>query len=225
MGKGQPMKRLIMGRIVAAVMVVSAGGALVGQSAWATTGIHNFGGYAAPVTASASATITVPAADTVSCSSPRAATVDIWVGLTRGQYAANAGLNVQCLRGTPLLYVSGAAGTLSFRFPVAGGDVIEVTTSESASGTTVTAADTTTSVSDTANSVGTTTTNAMVVQFGATSTSKPIPNFGPVTLSSVTVDGSPLAGSSATARNLTRSHPPGVVPGPLSSGSFTLTET
>lgn len=214
-----------MCRVVAATMVVSAGGALVGPSASATTGIHNFGGYAAPVVASASATITVPAANTVSCSSPRASTVDMWVSLTRGQYAANAGLNVQCLRGTPLLYVSGGAGTLSFRFPVSGGDVISVMTSESATGTTVTAVDTTTTVSDTANSVGTTTINPTVVQFGATSTSKALPNFGPVTYSSVTVDGAPLAASSATARNLTRSHPPGVVPGPLSSGSFTLTET
>jgi len=149
----------------------------------------------------------------------------MWVGLTRGQYAANAGLNVQCLRGTPLLYVSGAAGTLSFRFPVAGGDVITVTASESAAGTTVTADDTTSTVSDTANNVGTTTTNAMVVQFGATSTSKSLPNFGPVTYSSVTVDGATLAAAGATLRNLTRSHPPGVVPGPLSSGSFTLSET
>jgi len=61
------MTRRIMYRVFAAAMVVSATGAVVGPSAWATTGIHNFGGYAAPVVASASATITVPAANTISC--------------------------------------------------------------------------------------------------------------------------------------------------------------
>lgn len=214
-----------MCRVVAAAVVASAAGALVGPSAFATTGIHNFGGYAAPVVASASATITVPAASTITCSSPRATTVDMWVAITRGQYAANAGLNVQCIKGTPILFVSGAAGTVFFRFPVTGGDVISVSVSESPTATTANAVDTTSSEGDTANSVGTTTTNATVVQFGATSTSKSLPNFGPVTYSSVTVDGAPLAASSATVRNLTRSHPPGVVPGPLSAGSFTLTET
>jgi hypothetical protein len=46
-----------------------------------------------------------------------------------------------------------------------------------------------------------------------------------VVFSSATVDGNPLVASIATSRNLTRGHPPGVVPGPISSGSFTLTET
>ena len=214
-----------MCRVVAAAMVVSAVGTVVGPSAWATTGIHNFGGYSAPMVASASATITVPAANTISCSSPKASTIDLWVALTRGQYAANAGLNVQCLRGSPLLYVSGGAGTLSFRFPSSAETSSSISTSESATATTVTAEDMTTTVSDTANFVGTTTTNPTLVQFGGISTSKTIPNFGPVAYSSVTVDGVQLAASSATARNLTRSHPPGLVPGPLASGSFTLTET
>jgi hypothetical protein len=46
-----------------------------------------------------------------------------------------------------------------------------------------------------------------------------------VTYSSVTADGTVLDSSVATSRRLTRSHPPGVGPGPLVSGSFTLTET
>jgi hypothetical protein len=69
------------------------------------------------------------------------------------------------------------------------------------------------------------TTKPVLVQFGAISTSKTIPNFGPVTYSSVTVDGATLNPSVATTRHLTRGHPPGVGPSPLSSGSFTLTET
>jgi hypothetical protein len=206
-------------------MVVSAMAVLTGPAAFATKGIHNFGGYAAPVVASASATITVPSATSISCASTKQINVDMWVALTRGQYAANAGLMVKCTAGSALTFISGDAGTVSFRFPVNAGDIVDLSVSESASGTTATATDTTSTVSDTANYVGVTTPTAMVVQFGATSTTKAIPNFGPVTYNAVTVDGSQIVPSSATQRVLSRSHPPGAVPGPLSNGSFTLTET
>jgi len=219
------MNRRILGWAVVAALALTAVGAVVSPSAWASKGIHNFGGYSAPVVAAASATITVPAANTISCSSPKAATIDMWVALTRGQYAANAGFNVQCVHGSPIMFLSGAAGTLSFRFPVFAGDVISVTVSESAAATIVTAQDMTTTVSDSANSLGTTATTPTVVQFGATAISKTLPVFGPVTYSSITVDGAPIDSSTVTSRNLTRSHPPNVLPGPLSSGSFTLTET
>ena len=225
LGEGHPMKRQIMCRVVAAAVVVSAMGLLASPAAWATSGIHNFGGYSAAVTASASADITVPATSSLSCSSAQGVTVDLWVALTRGEYASNAGLNVQCIHGTPILFVSGAAGTLSFRFPVSGGDVISISVTESGAATTVTADDTTSTVSDSANFVGATTPLPSIVQFGAVSTSKAIPHFGPVTYSSVTADGTVLDSSVATSRRLTRSHPPGVGPGPLVSGSFTLTET
>jgi hypothetical protein len=217
--------RRIMCRFVATAMVVSATAVLTGPAAFATKGIHNFGGYAAPVVANASATITVPAANSISCSSTKAINVDMWVALTRGQYAANAGLVVKCTGGSALTYISGDAGTVSFRFPVSPGDVVDVSVSESASGTTVSATDTNSTVSDTASYVGVTTPTTMIVQFGATSTSKAIPNFGPVTYNAMTVDGAPIVASSATQRNLSRSHPPGAIPGPLSNGSFTLTET
>jgi hypothetical protein len=218
------MKRKIMCRVVATAMVVSATGVLA-SPAWASKGIHNFGGYAAPVVATVSGTITVPAADSISCASTKAINVDLWVALTRGQYAANAGLVVKCTGGSPLTYISGDAGTVSFRFPVSAGDVVNVTTSESASGTSVTADDTTSTVNDTANYVGVTAPTAMIAQIGATSTSKSIPNFGPTTFSNIMVDGTQLAASSATQRNLSRSHPPGAIPGPLAGGAFTLTET
>ncbi|MGH9017514.1 MAG: hypothetical protein ACRDY1_07175 [Acidimicrobiales bacterium] len=211
-------------RVLVAAVIVSAPAIVAGSPAWATKGIHNFGGYSAPVVGSASADITVPAGSSLSCASATSVTVDIWVALTQAQYAANAGLNVQCVRGTPITCVSGAAGTASFRFPVAGGDVISISTSETSTSTTVTATDTTTTVSETATSVGAST-GPVLVQFGAISTSKRIPNFGPVTYSSVTVDANPVDPSAVTLRNLTRSHPPGVRPGPISSGSFTLTET
>ncbi len=194
------MKRKIVGRVLASAMVVSAAGVVVSPGAWATKGIHNFGGYSAPMTASASADITVPASSSISCSSARAAIVDMWVGLTRGQFAANAGLNVQCIHGTPITFVSGAAGTASFRFPVSGGDVIAISASETSTVTSVSADDTTTSVNETANSVGATPTPT-IVQFGANSTSKVIPNFGPVTFSSVTVDGAPITRRSSPCAN------------------------
>jgi hypothetical protein len=219
------MNRRIACRVGAMAMVVLATGVVASPGAWATKGIHNFGGYSAPVVGAASADITVPATSSISCSSSKSTIVDMWVALTRGQFVANAGLNVQCVHGTPITFVSGAAGTASFRFPVSGGDVIAISTLESATATSVTANDTTTNVNETANSFGATTTPPTIVQFGATSTSKMLPNFGPVTFSSVTVDGVQLDPSVVTSRKLTRSHPPGVVPGPLSSGSFTLTET
>jgi len=217
------MKKKIVCRLLATAVVVSAAGVLAGPTAWATRGIHNFGGYSAPVVANASADITVPAASSISCSAPAASTVDLWVGLTRGQLAANAGVNIQCVHGSPIMFVSGSAGTASFRFPVFGGDVIAVSTSETASGTMATAQDTTTTVNATANSVGATVLPT-IVQFGAVSTSKTIPNLGPVTYSSVTVDGTQLSSSAATARNFVRGKPPDMVPGALSSGTFTLTE-
>ncbi len=212
-----------MSRVVAIAMVISAGGVVTSPGAWATLGIHNFGGYSAPVVGTASADITVPAASSLSCSSPKSTTVDIWVALTRGAFVANAGLDIQCVKGAPITYVSAAAGTATFRFPVYGGDVISISTSETAQGTSVTATDTTTSVNATANSVGSPTTPT-IVQFGATSTSTSVPNFGPVTYSSVTVDGAQLSPSVVTLRKLSRSHPPDVIPGPLSGGSFTLAE-
>jgi hypothetical protein len=218
------MKRKIMCRVVVAAMVVSATGALASPSAWATKGIHNFGGYSAPVIATASADITVPATDTISCSSAKSAIVDTWVALTRGQYAANAGLVVKCAVGSELTYIAGAAGTLSFRFPVNGGDVISIAVSETATATTVTAVDTTTSVSDSANFIGATILPT-IVQFGATSTTKTFPSFGSEVFSSAEVDGAPLGTAPTTLRKLTRSHPPNVVPGPISSGSFSLSET
>ena len=74
--------------------------------------------------------------------------------------------------------------------------------------------------------VGTTATPPpLLAQFGATSVSKSIPNVGPVTFNAVTVDGTQLVQSVATTRKLSRSHPPGVFPGPIVGGSFTLTET
>ncbi len=172
----------------------------------------------------ASADIAVPAANSISCSSAKTSLVDLWVALTKGQYAANAGLNVECIRGTPITFVSGSAGTASFRFPVSGGDVISISTSETATSTSVTASNKTTNVNESASSLGAST-GPTLVQFGAISTAKTIPNFGPVTYSSVTVDGAPLDPSVVTTRHLTRGHPPGVGPGPISSGSFTLTET
>jgi len=218
------MSRRLTGRFVVVAVVVSATAVVTSPGAWATKGIHNFGGYSAPVTASASADITVPSASSVSCSSAKSAIVDTWVALTRGQYAANAGLVIKCAVGSPLIYVAGAAGTLSFRFPVNGGDVISIAVSETPTATTVNAVDTTDGVSDAANFIGATTAPT-IVQFGATSTTKSFPTFGPETFSSIVVDGTTLSSSSATMRKLTRSHPPNVVPGPLSSGSFTLSET
>jgi hypothetical protein len=218
------MKGKMLGRVVSVVVVVAATGLLASPPAWATTGIHNFGGYSAPVIANASADITVPAAGSMSCSSTTTAMVDSWVALTRGQYASNAGIGVKCSRGSSTAFVLGAAGTLSFRFPVNGGDVISVSVSETATATTVTAVDTTTSVSDAAVSVGATILPT-IVQFGATSTTRTLPVFGPETYTNVTVDGTQLAPSSATLRKLNRSHPPNAIPGPLASGSFTLSET
>jgi hypothetical protein len=221
-GEGYGMREKIACRVVAGAVVVAATALLATPAAWA--GTTNFGGYVASVVASASADVTVPATNTLSCSNPNPSLVDMWVALTKGQYAANGGVNVQCIHGTPIVYVSGSAGTASFRFPVNGGDVIAVSVSETSKGTTVTAADTTSAVNETANSVGASTLPTLV-QFGATSVSKILPHFGPVTYSSVTVDGAQLQPSSATLHKLSRSHPPGVVPGPLSSGSFTLKET
>jgi hypothetical protein len=218
------MKRTIVCRVVITAMVVSATGILAGSPAWASKGIHNFGGYSAVVVGSASADITAPAAGSTSCSSAKSSQVDVWVALTRGQFVANAGVNIQCIHGIAVTFVSGAAGTASFRFPVNGGDAISITTSETATATSVRASDTTTNVNETANSLGSSTAPSLV-QFGAISTSKSLPNFGPMTFSSVTVDGTILDPSAATLRKLSRSHPPGVVPSTLSSGSFTLTET
>jgi hypothetical protein len=221
---GHPMNKKIASRVVAIAVVVSATGVLVSPTAWATKGIHNFGGYSAPVVGAASADITVPAASSISCSSAKTSLVEMWVALTRGAFVANAGLNVQCIHGTPITNVTGAAGTASFRFPVNGGDVISISTSETATSTSVTASDTTTGVNETANSLGSSLAPT-VVQFGAISTSKTLPNFGPITYSSVTVDGAQIDPTVSTQRKLTRGHPPGVIPGALASGSFTLTES
>jgi hypothetical protein len=207
--------------VVVIVVVLLAAEVMTSAPAWAKD--SNFGGYSAPVTGSVAADIALPAASTFSCTTPKTVTVDLWASLTRGQYVANAGVNVECVKGVPVTFVSGAAGTGSFRFSVAPGDIVSVSMSETPTGTTVNATDTTSGVNATLNYLGTST-GPTIAQFGATSTSKVLPHFGAVTYSSCTVDGNPLTSSEATLRKLVRSHPPVEVPGPISGGSFTLTQ-
>jgi hypothetical protein len=207
--------------VVVTIVVLFAAEVITSAPAWAKD--SNFGGYAAPVVGSVSADITLPAASTFSCTSPSTDSVDVWASLTRGEYPANAGVIVECVKGAPVTFVAGAAGTGSFRFSVAPGDVVSVSMSETTSGTKVSAIDTTSGVNATLSYLGTST-GPTVAQFGATSTSKVLPHFGTVTYSSCTVDGSPLTSAEATTRKLVRSHPPVEVPGPISGGSFTLTQ-
>jgi hypothetical protein len=214
------MKRHILGRVLATVVVVSAVALMAGPDAWA--GTSNFAGYTTAVVGAASADVTVPAANSLSCSSSQAGEMEFWVALLKGQYAAEAGVYVQCVKGSPLTYVAGTAGTASFRFPVNGGDAVTLSVSETATATAVTADDTTSTVNEISNFLGATTTPT-VVDFGAYSISKKLPIFGPVTYSSAQVDGVPLAAPPATLHKLVRSHQ-GVHAGTLSSGSFTLTE-
>jgi hypothetical protein len=206
--------------VVLTVLVVAAAELLTTTPAWAKD--SNFGGYAAPVVATVSADITVPASSSLDCTTPSFAGVDLWVALTRGEYPANGGVNIDCEKGQPIAFASGAAGAGTFRFPVNGGDVISVSASETASQTTVTTTDTTTGVTDTLTYLGAST-GPTVAQFGATTTTKTLPIFGDVTYSSCMVDGSTLTASQVTARKLVHSHQ-GVVPGAFSGGSFTLTE-
>jgi hypothetical protein len=217
------MKKKIMGRVVVTATVILTMVLLAGPDAWANTTV--FGGYVAPATASASGDLTVPASSSITCRSTMAASVKFSLGLSKGQYPISAGFVVQCIKGSPIIYVAASAGTASFRFAANGGDVIAVSMSETASATTVTATDTTTTVNETANFTGATSAPSDAV-IGASTTTKSLPLCGPVTFSSLQVDGSPLVSSEATSHKLIRakSHAPGEDPGPLSSGSFTLTQ-
>ena len=214
------MKRHILGKVLAVVVVVSSMGLVASPDAWA--GTTNFAGYTTAVVGAASANVTVPPADSVSCSSSQAGAMEFWVALLKGQYVAQAGVYVQCVKGSPLTYVAGTAGTASFRFPVNGGDVVALSVSETATATAVTADDTTSTVNEISNFLGATTTPT-VVDFGAYSISKKLPIFGPVTYSSAQVDGVQLAAPPATLHKLVRSHQ-GVHAGTLSAGTFTVTE-
>jgi hypothetical protein len=213
-----------VGRVVVTGVIFVTMALAMSPDAWAKT--TTFGGYVATATASASADITVPAASSITCSSTQASMIEFEVALLKGEYPAQAGLVIDCVKGSPITYVIGSVGTASVRFTVNGGDVIAISVSETGTATTLTADDTTTTVNETANFTGATTTPTGV-QFGATSTAKTLPRNGPVTFSSVDVDGVQLVAANATERKLVRSknHPPGIVPGAISSGSFTLSDT
>jgi hypothetical protein len=218
------MKPTTLGKVVAAALVVASTGVLASPTAWGVQANPNFAGYQESVVANASADITVPATSALGCPTVKELIVTSWVALLKGQYAAYTGLVVKCINGSPIMYVSGVAGTVSFHFPVNGGDVVSLSASETATATTVTAEDTNTTANAAISFAGGTPTPT-VVDIGAFSTSTKIPEFGSLTFSSVEVDGTTLPSSATTTHRISRHHKPVVTAGPVSSGSFTLTES
>lgn len=183
-------------------MPTQAGAATSHATRHAATSSVSFGGYTAAPSGvnTVSGDMTVPSVTCTSAVVHQGLVAEIKIGgsLT----LAEALIDTNCVKGSAVYFVSGAAGLVTFRLPASPGDVIAVTATESpTAGTSVTATDTTSGLSDTAGSPGAIAKN---VQIGTTFYPQAtlIPTFTSVSFTSVNVDGAPLSAASPVSSNL-----------------------
>lgn len=182
---------------VAVPLVLSGGAASAGP---AKTSIPSspLAGYAQVETGPASVTTTV-VVPTASCTSPSYQAVNVGPTLfdTGGTGlpvdgntipAASATVEVLCSKGDLQEFVTGTSGLGQFRFPVAAGDSVQLTVSQSSSGTSATATDVTSGQANTASSPGG---QAESLQVGLTGSANAVTILNGATLnrSATSIDG------------------------------------
>jgi hypothetical protein len=166
--------------------------------------IHLFGGYIANPAGvdSVSGDVTVPA---ITCTTPKPQELNAIVGLMGANTEAQAGVDSECLHGSPLYSAGGTAGLVTFHIPVSAGDTVAITAQQTSSGTTVTETDLNSSLSATAKAPGAVPTRAELGNFFNRRTVS-IPTFGTEGFTDAMVDGSALGDSNPTQENLRIKH-------------------
>ncbi len=178
--------------------------------------------------ASVSTTLVVPAATCSSASSGLNSGVTIWDSPSPpvssvAQSPAGAELQIQCLKGSLIEFVSASAGLASFRFPVNAGDSVNLSASQSGGTATASATDTTTATTESASSAASGTPALEVL--GATNggTTLPVIIGGSIGFSAASFDGTTLS-DAAVPINMVRKNTTVLTTSASSSGAFTITQ-
>ena len=181
--------------------------------------------------ASDATTVTVPTATCPDASAGLAGGVTIWDSTeppvsSVGQAPASAVLQVQCVKGSIVYYVSATVGLAQFRFPVEPGDSVNLSVGQTDGVVTAAATDTTSSTTESASAPvaspgGVPLDEVLGVTSGATEL--PTVTGGQIDFSGTSVDGSTLS-DAAVPTDLVKKNATVLTASSPTGGAFTVTQ-